>query len=157
MVHFRGVIVDRGRGLGAEVARFRVEIEGADGVGTVRASELHAAFDALDSVTFHCLNCSPRTSRGESTIGTMVMRERTPANGPRRAASEPRSARTADGGSPCASLISQTSFRQAVVLLKHLTQAVVRQGDHGVVVDAGHGFGGDHGVDDGLFGSLNSG
>jgi hypothetical protein len=157
MVHFRGVIVDHRRGLGAEVARFRVEIESADGVGTVSASELHAAFDALDSVKFHCLNCSPRMSRGESTIGTMVMRERISPDWPRRAASEPRSAWTAHGGGPCASLMSQTSFRQAVVLLKHLAQAVVRQGDHGVVVDAGHGVGGDHGVDDGLFGSLYGG
>ena len=53
MVHSRGVIVDRRRGLGAEVARFRVEIEGADGVGTVSASELHAAFDALDPIGLH--------------------------------------------------------------------------------------------------------
>ena len=28
------------------------------------------------------------------------------------------------------------------------------EGDDGVVVDAGHGFGGDHGVDDGFFGGL---
>ena len=30
----------------------------------------------------------------------------------------------------------------------------MRQGDHCVIVDAGHGFGGDHGVDDRFFGGL---
>lgn len=53
MVGLAGVIVDGGCGLGAEVAEFRVEIDGADAVGTLRAGELHAALDALDSVGFH--------------------------------------------------------------------------------------------------------
>jgi hypothetical protein len=52
-MHFGGVIVDRGCGLGAQVAGSGVEVERADAVGTVRAGELHAAFDALDSVGFH--------------------------------------------------------------------------------------------------------
>ena len=59
MVGFAGVIIDRGGGLGAEVAGLGVEIQSADAVGTVRARELHAALDALDSVGFHWLNCSP--------------------------------------------------------------------------------------------------
>jgi hypothetical protein len=29
-------------------------------VGTVSAGELHAALNALDSIGFHCLNCSPQ-------------------------------------------------------------------------------------------------
>jgi len=33
----------------------------------------------------------------------------------------------------------------------------VRQGDHFVIVDAFHGFGGDHGVDYGFFGGLDGG
>lgn len=59
VVRFAGVMVDRGCGLGAEVAGFCVEIERAHAVGTVRAGELHAALDALDSIGLHCLNCSP--------------------------------------------------------------------------------------------------
>ena len=59
-----GVIVDRGCGLGAQVAGSGVEVERADAVGTMRAGELHAAFDALDSVGFHCLNCSPFVGKG---------------------------------------------------------------------------------------------
>ena len=53
VVGFGGVIVDGGGGLGAEVAGFGVEIEGADAVSTVGAGELHAALDALDTVGFH--------------------------------------------------------------------------------------------------------
>jgi hypothetical protein len=53
VVRFRGVIIDGGRGLGAEVARFGVEIQRADAVGTARAIELHATLDALDSVGLH--------------------------------------------------------------------------------------------------------
>ena len=59
MVRFGGVSIDYGCGLGAEVAGFRVEVQCADAMGTLRAGELHAALDALDSVGFHCLNCSP--------------------------------------------------------------------------------------------------
>jgi len=66
MVRFGGVIVDCGGGLGAEIARLGVELESADGVGTMSAVELHAALDALDSISFHCLNCSPIVRRGRT-------------------------------------------------------------------------------------------
>ena len=55
MVRLGGVSVDHGCGLGAEVAGSRVELQCADAMGTLRAGELHAALDALDSVSFHCL------------------------------------------------------------------------------------------------------
>ena len=58
-VRFAGVIVDCGRGLSAEVAALRVEVQRADAVCALRAGELHAALDALDSIGFHWLNCSP--------------------------------------------------------------------------------------------------
>ena len=58
-----GVIVDCACGLGAEVAGLGIEIERADAVAAASASELHAAFDALDSIGFHCLNCSPLRPR----------------------------------------------------------------------------------------------
>jgi hypothetical protein len=48
-----GVMVDCGCSLGAEVAGLRVEFQSAYAVGTLRAGELHAALDALDSVGFH--------------------------------------------------------------------------------------------------------
>jgi len=59
VVRLGGVSIDHGCGLGAEVAGLRVEVQRADAVGTLRAGEVHAALDALDSVGFHCLNCSP--------------------------------------------------------------------------------------------------
>jgi hypothetical protein len=55
VVRFGGVIIDHGCGLGAEVARLRVEVQRADAVFTLHAGELHAALDALDSVGFHYL------------------------------------------------------------------------------------------------------
>ena len=58
-MRFAGVIIDSGCGLGAEIAGLRVEVQRADAVGTLRAGELHAVLDALDSVSFHWLNCSP--------------------------------------------------------------------------------------------------
>ena len=59
VVDFGGVLVDGGGGLGAEVAVARVEIERGDVVSAVRAGELHAAFDASDSVeAFHKFECS---------------------------------------------------------------------------------------------------
>src|SRR6267378_3531046 len=58
-VRFAGVIVDCGRSLSAEVAALRVEVQRADAVCALRAGELHAALDALDSIGFHWLNCSP--------------------------------------------------------------------------------------------------
>ena len=72
MVSFCGVSIDRGCGLGAEVARLGVEIQRADTVGTVRAGELHAALDALDSIGFHCPNCSPLGAE----IGTRSLERR---------------------------------------------------------------------------------
>jgi hypothetical protein len=69
VVSFGGVVVDGGRGLCTQVAGLRVEVESADAMGTVRAGELHAALDALDSVGFHLLNCSPYASRcGEAMV-----------------------------------------------------------------------------------------
>ena len=58
-MRFAGVIIDSGCGLGAEIAGLRVEIQRADAMCTLRAGELHAVLDALDSVGFHWLNCSP--------------------------------------------------------------------------------------------------
>ena len=49
-----GVPVDGGGGLGTEVAVAGVEVEGADMVSAVGASELHASLDAGDGVeTLH--------------------------------------------------------------------------------------------------------
>ena len=62
-MRFAGVIVDCGRGLSAEVAALRIEVQRADAVSTLRTGELHAALDALDFIGFHWLNCS-RSGRG---------------------------------------------------------------------------------------------
>ena len=60
VVHFGGVLVDGGGGLGAEVAVAGVEVERGDVVSAVRAGELHATFDASDGVeAFHRIECSP--------------------------------------------------------------------------------------------------
>ena len=68
MVRLGGVMVDGGRGLGAQVAGFRIEIERGDAVGTARARELYAVLDALGPVGFHLLNCSPAAGEGEDAI-----------------------------------------------------------------------------------------
>ena len=57
-VRFVGVIINRGRGLSAEVAALGVEVQCADAVCTLCAGELHAALDALDFIGFHWTNCS---------------------------------------------------------------------------------------------------
>ena len=60
VMDFGGVLVDGSGGLSAEVAVTRVEVERGDVVSAVRASELHAAFDASDGVeAFHNFECSP--------------------------------------------------------------------------------------------------
>jgi hypothetical protein len=53
VVRSGGVLVDGGRGLGAEVAVPDVKIKRADAVFTVRAGELDAVLDALGTVGFH--------------------------------------------------------------------------------------------------------
>ena len=71
-VRFAGVIVDRGCGLGAEVAALRVEVQRADAVCTLGAGELHAALDALDFIGFHWLNCSPSAGgSGYALVGQL--------------------------------------------------------------------------------------
>ena len=59
VVLFGRVLVDRGGGLGAEIAALCVEVHRAYAVGTARARKFHPALDALDSIGFHCLDCSP--------------------------------------------------------------------------------------------------
>ena len=71
-VRFACVIIDRGCGLGAEVATLRVEVQRGDAVCTLRAGELHAALDALDSIGFHWPNCSPSASgSGYALVGQL--------------------------------------------------------------------------------------
>jgi hypothetical protein len=67
-VGFGGMIVDCGCGLSAEIADLGVEVQRADTVVAVRAGELHAVFDALNSVGFHCLNCIPALARSEKAL-----------------------------------------------------------------------------------------
>jgi taurine--2-oxoglutarate transaminase len=50
VVGARGVEIDGGGGLGAEVAVTEVEVESADAVGAAGAGELHASLDAGDGV-----------------------------------------------------------------------------------------------------------
>ena len=49
------------------------------------------------------------------------------------------------------------SLIQAVVLLQYFAKTVVGQGYDLVIVDALHGFGGDHRIDHGFFGGLHGG
>src|SRR5581483_9701975 len=51
----------------------------------------------------------------------------------------------------------ERSFCQAIVFLERFTKAIVRQGDDRAVIDASHGIGCNHGIDDGLLGSLDGG
>ena len=71
-VRFAGVIIDRGGGLGAEVAALRVEVQRGDAVCTLGAGELHAALDALDFIGFHWLDCSLSASgSGYALVGQL--------------------------------------------------------------------------------------
>ena len=56
LVFLGGVLVDGGRGLGAEVAVPGVVLQGAHAVFAAGAGESHAAFDAIDGVMFHVLS-----------------------------------------------------------------------------------------------------
>ena len=49
------------------------------------------------------------------------------------------------------------SLDEAVVFPQHRTEFVVRERDNLMILDARHGFGSDHGVDDGLFRGLHRG
>ena len=70
VVNAGGVLVDGGSGLGAEVAVAGIEVECADIVGAVGAGELHTALDALESIGFHCLDCSlPEAETMHSLVG----------------------------------------------------------------------------------------
>ena len=61
-------------------------------------------------------------------------------------------------GWPLAALpLPLTLLDQAVVFFQDCAKFVVGQRDNFVVIDAGHGFGGDHGVDDGFFRGLDGG
>ena len=51
-----------------------------------------------------------------------------------------------DGGSD--------SLCEAIVFFENFPQAVVRKRYDSVILDAGHCFGGDHGIDHGFFGGL---
>ncbi len=67
VVNACGVPVDGGSGLGAEIAVAGIEVECADIVGAVGASELHAALDASDGVeALHRLECSPLAAEGKA-------------------------------------------------------------------------------------------
>ena len=71
-VRFTGVIIDRGGGLGAEVAALRVEVQRSDAVCTLVAGELHAALDALDFIGFHWVDCSPLgAGAGDALVGQL--------------------------------------------------------------------------------------
>ncbi len=48
-----------------------------------------------------------------------------------------------------------TLLLETIVFFQHRAQLIVRQRNHAMIVDARHGVGGDHGVDDGLLGGLN--
>jgi len=69
---FGCVIVDRGGSLRAQVSGSGVELERGDGEGAMRAEELHAAFNALDSVGFHCLDCIAPKRAWFAVWGTKV-------------------------------------------------------------------------------------
>jgi len=69
-VGFTGVVVDRCCGLRAKVSNFGIKVERADTVLAMRASELHAALDPLDSIGFHYTNCKSSVSyRNDALVG----------------------------------------------------------------------------------------
>src|SRR5262245_14372496 len=89
--------------------------------------------------------------------GSMWMRKRSPLPARRSHCTfRPISLHLASDNTPDC----QTSLRlldQAAVFFEGFTQPLVRDGVNRVAVDAGHGFGGDEGVDDRLLSGLNGG
>lgn len=51
--------------------------------------------------------------------------------------------------------VGGTSLREAIIFFEDFAQFVVRERDDLVILDSGHGFSGDHGIDHGFFSSLN--
>lgn len=150
-----GVMVNGGCGLGAQVAGFRVEIERCDAVGTARTRELDTVLDALGPVGFHLLNCSLAAGERRRRDGgaAKVMLSRVERCSCRR---QPPSLARLGRKAP---LHGSSSFllHEAVVFFQHLAQAIVRESNRRVAVDAGHGIGGDHRVHYSFFGGLNGG
>jgi len=67
MVNLGGVLVDGGRGLRAQIAVARVEVERAYVVGAVGAGKLHAALNTSDGVkTFHSSESNPLLANGKA-------------------------------------------------------------------------------------------
>ena len=59
IVGMRGVKIESGRGLRAEVSVFYVEVESANGELATDAGELHSSFDPAGGVVSHEFNCRP--------------------------------------------------------------------------------------------------
>jgi hypothetical protein len=173
---FRGMLVDGGSRLGAEVAVAGIEVERGDVVGAVGAGKLHAALDASDGIeALHNLEFSPLgwngKARGWGSEGNEVATESVPkwewdglfplsdseefslsllsAPSPRMPSRRWIGQGWIDQGQP--------SLGKSVVLLQHFPQAVVREGDDFMIVDSFHGLGGDHGVYYRLLGGLDRG
>src|SRR5258708_13353368 len=57
---------------------------------------------------------------------------------------------------PRSTLFPYTTLFRSVVFLEYLAELVVGQSADPMILDSGHGFGGNHRVDDGFFGGLRS-
>jgi hypothetical protein len=67
VVHFGGVLIDCGRGLSAQIAIARIELECADAMRAAGACELHASLDAGNGVeTLHKIECNRCARNGKS-------------------------------------------------------------------------------------------
>jgi hypothetical protein len=67
VVDFGGVLIERGGGLGTEVAVAGVKVQCGNTVVAMSAGELHASGDAFGGVVSHCNDCSGRSAGSEST------------------------------------------------------------------------------------------
>jgi len=67
-----GVVVECGRGLGAKISGFGVEVEGADAVRAMGAGKPHAVLNALDSVGFHWVDCKSSEGGCRHALGEQL-------------------------------------------------------------------------------------
>jgi hypothetical protein len=115
LVFLGGVLVDGGRGLGAEVAVPGVVFQSAHAVLAAGAGKSHAAFDAIDGVVFHRFSVIPGQQNVSHDGGVAKVMSHASA-----IASRQRLATlgwTAEAAVPTLASLFSASFAQAVVLL----------------------------------------
>jgi hypothetical protein len=68
VVNLGGMLIEGVRGLGAEVAAFKIEVKRADAVRAVDAGELRTTLDPLGCIVSHNTDCKSHEESERSTV-----------------------------------------------------------------------------------------